>query len=371
MKSYDLAFDLHPLDHLDDFGLLATQVYNLSNRGNWFYWFRRGVRGLQARIYGVGLHYYEVHAWHPRRRSRVETDYHLASIFFGMDSALECVTFAMNALGNAVDPAQFKDITDEKALRGIAPHNIVGGSDPANKRQQPLPGYGLYFPEVQKYWQTNRALVDLVMEHHDISKHRTAMSADGRINRDAPPGFFEALGIGEDLGTRFQFSPLEEILLEPEPKKPLDNRAEVKYEDVKRLEDLAEEFCEFINKSCRLWLSDATAHIKLPHTTFLKQVGVVYHAGLDLYEDAECTKKREGVEGVMLGTEYVGWGTVKGGVSPTTRLKYYRKGKQLASGSDSHNLKNVFGETWYLDPDDGQKKFGWQSSAEFIAEQLD
>jgi hypothetical protein len=64
-------------------------------------------------------------------------------------------------------------------------------------------------------------------------------------------------------------------------------------------------------------------------------------------------------------------GAWSGGVSPTARLNYYRKGKKLISGATSHNLKNVFGETWYIDLDDGQKKFAWQSSAEFIGEQVD
>jgi hypothetical protein len=88
-----LQFDLHPLSHLDHIGLLATQHYNLGNRGDWFLWFRRGLQGVDARVFGIGLHYYDLHNWIPKRRHRTETEYHLASLLFNMDSVMECFVY--------------------------------------------------------------------------------------------------------------------------------------------------------------------------------------------------------------------------------------------------------------------------------------
>jgi len=67
----------------------------------------------------VQQHYFEVHAWLPRVRIPTDIEYHLASILFQMDSALECLTFALNAFGWIVMPLGFRDVTDAKALKRI------------------------------------------------------------------------------------------------------------------------------------------------------------------------------------------------------------------------------------------------------------
>src|SRR5438552_7832368 len=99
MNDYVLNFDVAPLEKLDQFALLASQDYNFGNATDWFGCFRGGLYGAYARLRAVQKHYFEVHAWLPVPRVLAHAEYHLSSIFFNMDSALECLAFAINALG--------------------------------------------------------------------------------------------------------------------------------------------------------------------------------------------------------------------------------------------------------------------------------
>lgn len=361
MKDFKLPFELRAYDSLDKFALLATQDYNLGGKGHWFGCFRGGLYGFYARIYGVRIHYQEVHSWTLTSKAPTDTEYHLSSIFFNMDSAIECLVFAINALGYAIAPQDFLDVTDDEDLRRITPWNILG------KKQ--LAGYANFFPELQKYWQTKQNLINTIMEQHDVSKHRSTIYIGGTSRQDAPAGFFETLGIGADSSMRFLFSPMEEIILKKEPRKPPSKQTPAaSYKELQKLEPVTESFCDFINTSGIIVLKDASTHIHLSYPTFLKQEGIVYHSDIDLFEDSECMKKREGVVGIILGVELIGYGIQKGSLVPTTRLAYYQKGKRI---SQTNNLKKVWGETWYIDPEDGQKKFAWQNAAEFTGDQLD
>lgn len=358
-----LLFDLSPLRTLDKFGLLATQFYNLGDRGNWFYYFRASSQGIDSRVYGIKLHYYDLHAWLPKRRHRTETEYHLASLFFNMDSVVECFVYMMNALGFAADPPSFKDITDQKAMRAIAPRNVIGDT-----KQSPLAGYSKFFPNVQQLWVDNRELMELIMEQHDVSKHRFAYGLNGRYRNDSPPGFFESLSINPKF--KYEFSPMEEILLDTEPKVHFDQRTKSRaYEDAKKLEPVAEEFAAFINASCKIVVRDATQYIDLPYYHFLDTVGVVCESDMDLYHDDECTIKRSDIKGLMIGTEYIGHSVRRGNVVPITRFGYYQKGARLKRDPGQRDTKKVWDKSWYIDPIDGQKKSAWSSSSEFVGDQ--
>ena len=360
---FPLLFDLSPLDTLDKFGLLATQFYNLGDRGNWFYYFRASSQGVDSRVYGIRRHYYDLHAWLPKHRHRTDTEYHLASLFFNMDSVMECFVYMMNALGFAADPPSFKAITDQKATREIAPWNVLG----AGKRSA-LAGYAKFFPSVQKLWVQNRGLMELIIEQHDVSKHRFAYGLNGRHRTDPPPGFFESLNINPEF--KFQFSPMEEILLDTEAKLHFDERTKSRaYEDATKLEPVAEEFAAFINESCKLVVRDAAQYIHLPYYRFLDTVGVVCESDMDLYHDEACTIKRTDIKGLMIGTEYIGHSVRWGQVTPITRFGYYKKGARLKTEPKQHDTKKVWDKTWYIDPIDGQKKIAWSSSAEFVGEQ--
>jgi hypothetical protein len=367
MSDYRLPFNLDACGKIDEFASLACQPYNLGDKGEWFGCLRAGFLGLHARVYGVALHFYEVHAWRLKQRTRTETEYHLSSIFFNMDSALECFIFALNGLGYGAAPQEFLDVTDDKALRRVAPWNITG-----DKSRSPLAGYAKYFSALQAHWQAHLNLLEVIMEQHDVSKHRSRIYVGGRHRDDPPPGFYEQIGITADSPHRYRFAPKAEIVLMPRPKTPPSkHNPPENYGDLDTLENIAERFCEFISVSAIKAHEDAVNNITFPHKEYLPYGGFVYRANVDLYEDAECTKKREDVTGVMLATEIIGYGVTNISIAPTSRFSYYREGKRIVRGADSRSLEKVWGETWYIDPDDGQKKFAWQSSSEFVAEQID
>ena len=118
MTDFSLKFDMQPFEELDQFALLACQKYNYGNNNNWFGVFRGGLYGFYARIHGVKTHYFAVHSWMPRPRMPSETEYHIASIFFNMDSSIECIAFALNALGFGTSTNDlFRDVTKAKELR--------------------------------------------------------------------------------------------------------------------------------------------------------------------------------------------------------------------------------------------------------------
>lgn len=251
-----LNFDLAPFHALDDFALIAEQDYNLGNKGDWFGCFRGGFHGVLARAYAVQRHYYEVHAWVPAPRPPVETEYHISTMFFGMDSAIECFVFALNALGWAASSMDFLDVSDSNALRRVAPWNIVG-----DRTKKPLRGYATYFPTLQQHWLANSDLLQTITDQHDVSKHRKTIYMGGQARLDPPHGFYEALGIADNEAAQTAFWPMEEILLSPDPKVP--PAILPAFDAGLRLEDLAERFCDFMNQSCAKALSDATAQIKL------------------------------------------------------------------------------------------------------------
>jgi hypothetical protein len=256
MNNFILPFNLKVFNDLDGFAFSAQQPQNLGDNSNWFYYFRGGIHGLYARIHGVKTHFYEVHAWYPRIRLLIETEYHLSSIFFNMDSAIECFVFALNALGNAIAPKEFLDVTNDAALREVALRNII--------EPKPLPGYSLFFPTLQEHWRANQDVLNIITEQHDVSKHRHTIFHGGQARLDPPPGFYEKLGIDNNPNAQADFWPMAEIILQPEPKVPLSKCQSPTQNNTKILEPIAETFCEFINTTCIKAYQDATQYIKLP-----------------------------------------------------------------------------------------------------------
>jgi hypothetical protein len=186
---FQLTFEMDPFRKLDDFALLACQDYNLGGVGEWFEEFRSGLYAFYSRLYGVSVHHSQMHAWLPHPRRPTELEYHLASIFFCMDSALECFTFALNALGYAAYPRAFRDLTDGSALRLVTPDDVRGIS----KRNQPS-GYANVFPRLQQYWNAQAPLFNEITDLHDVSKHRGNIFSTGQAQLDPPDGFLERLG---------------------------------------------------------------------------------------------------------------------------------------------------------------------------------
>jgi hypothetical protein len=268
-NDYTLKFDLLSYDTLDRFALLADQDYNLGDRSEWFNHFRGGLYGLYARAFGVQINYHAVHSWTlpaPFMNSIQRAEYHLASILFNMDSAIECMVFALNALGYIADSKQFKDVTSEKELAKISPSNILG--KPPDYVKGSVKGYDNYFPSLKSYWHQNLALINTIFEQHDVSKHRQAIFSGGTMRNDPPPGFFEQLGIKGDRARQALLCPMAEIILMYQPKTPWRQRKPHDYKDIDKLEDIAERFCTFINVCGVKALSDAKSNIKLTYYEF-------------------------------------------------------------------------------------------------------
>jgi hypothetical protein len=254
-----LAIDLSSFKALDDFSLLACQSYNLGNDPDWFGSFRGGLYGMYARIDAVVRHFYQVHSWVPVPRFPQDAEYHLASALFAMDSSFECFTFALNALGCAVDAGEFQNITDHRAMKAISPDNIVGAT--------PRPGYARYFPSVQALWLSQRDLIRVVMDQHDVSKHRTSIFRGGKVRMDPPAGLIEALGLKDDP-RRIAIAPMEEIILIAEPKKPPATRGPVPVAEQLSFEQVVREWAKLIESTGDEALKDAKATIVLKESGF-------------------------------------------------------------------------------------------------------
>jgi hypothetical protein len=267
MPDFQLDFELSDAKRLDDYALLACQDYNLGNGGDWFGSFRGGLYGFHARIHGVATHYHDIHAWPPRLRLPTETEYHLASVFFNMDSAIECFTFALNALGYAARPHDFRDVATADGLKKIAPKDITGALNPGAS-QGPLSGYAIVFPSLQAYWQANAPLLKVIFEQHDVSKHRETIFHGGMARLDPPAGFYEALGVPDDEPKRALYWPMAEVILGQNLKTPSGQRPQQQPQNFQYLEKVANDFRAFAEESCRRAADDSVANVRLPYSQF-------------------------------------------------------------------------------------------------------
>lgn len=90
------------------------------------------------------------------------------------------------------------------------------------------------------------------------------------------------------------------------------------------------------------------------------------HAVLEVYDDPECTIKRENFRALVINSKVPDGGFMRR-LFHTTKIGYYRLGKRVAWEWD---LTNSIHESWYIDPVDGsKKKVG--GSLDFIGRQID
>lgn len=88
----------------------------------------------------------------------------------------------------------------------------------------------------------------------------------------------------------------------------------------------------------------------------------VFHTGVLLYSDPECTQEVAGVRGVILRTESESGVTTSYRIFPSTHNDF-KVGKRV---SWEWNLRNVWPQTWYRDPDSNEIVKAWDSAGEFI-----
>ncbi len=99
------------------------------------------------------------------------------------------------------------------------------------------------------------------------------------------------------------------------------------------------------------------------------EVHTIHHPGVVVYHDNQCTRKMDGVYGLVLDTTSPGGGITSVRVFPTTRLSYYKRGKQVTAEWDP---TKSWGEAWYVDPDTNEAKIAWsQAAGEFIGRHTD
>ncbi len=237
-------------EQLDRVGLLAHEPQNLGNAENWVFVFRAGVRGLTSRCNGVAWHSELFHSWIPPVPLEAR-EHHIAAMLFCMDSAMECLVFALNALGQAIDKSAFRDISSRQALKGIAPRDVFGA--------KALSGYGRLFPMFQAEWVKEAELIQQIADNHDVSKHRHSVFHGGTLREDPPPEF-AALAIPEEV--RYWFAPTSETLLPKDPKEPTQTRS-VELDEWTTLEQLEQRFVSFLAESVRIAVTDARRTIPL------------------------------------------------------------------------------------------------------------
>lgn len=100
---------------------------------------------------------------------------------------------------------------------------------------------------------------------------------------------------------------------------------------------------------------------------FPREINVVYHPGVELFSDPELTQVIPNAKGVILETTAPGGTTKTFRIFPTTQT-HFQKGRQVAW---EWSMQNTWGQSWYRDPDTGEVKCAFHSSAEFIGRQLD
>jgi hypothetical protein len=163
-----------------------------GDTGGWRILFVDGLRGFAARITTVmqGLlrldEPLQVPADHLNPEQwAIDSDRLIGEIFFGMDSAIECFVFAMNAAGYLKAPTAFCDITTPEGLKRIRPDNIVSCNP--NDKKNPLSGYATVFPRIVAHWSKHLPLIAEIMEYHDVSKHRSCIAFGATPGHHALP----------------------------------------------------------------------------------------------------------------------------------------------------------------------------------------
>ncbi|MGH9556342.1 MAG: hypothetical protein ACRD2Y_11025 [Terriglobales bacterium] len=94
---------------------------------------------------------------------------------------------------------------------------------------------------------------------------------------------------------------------------------------------------------------------------------VVVHAGIPVYEDADCNSLRQGVHGVMLETVSPEGQSLRRQVFPTTRT--HIPGRNVSW--EWNKRRKGWDATWYRDPETNEPKRAWSGALEFVGRELE
>lgn len=98
-----------------------------------------------------------------------------------------------------------------------------------------------------------------------------------------------------------------------------------------------------------------------------REINVVYHSGVTIFQDPLCERPYLNVKGIILQTQLPNTEEKVFRIFPSTRA-HFQTGKRVA-WEWSYDL--TWGPAWYKDPDTGEIKIAWSSSAEFVGRHLD
>lgn len=98
-----------------------------------------------------------------------------------------------------------------------------------------------------------------------------------------------------------------------------------------------------------------------------RETNWVYHPGVPIYSDPECTVPIKNGKGVMLKSASSSGAKIFYRIFPTTRT-HFEKGRKVAW---EWSNDNTWSDAWYRDPESNEIKPAWGSSMEFIGRHLD
>ena len=98
-----------------------------------------------------------------------------------------------------------------------------------------------------------------------------------------------------------------------------------------------------------------------------REINVVSHPGVPVYQDPMCRVLWPNVKGVILENESPGGTTKTYRIFPTTK-EHYAIGKRVAW---EWNHEKSWGDAWYRDPATDEIKPAWNSAMEFIGRHLE
>ena len=91
----------------------------------------------------------------------------------------------------------------------------------------------------------------------------------------------------------------------------------------------------------------------------------VYHEGVPVYADQECSHEIPGVKGIIIKSESssgASGAATRYGIYPSTKT-HFKKGKRV---SWEWNLAKTWPDAWYRDPDSNAVELAWNSAGEFV-----
>ncbi len=172
-------------EHLWALGKVLQDDPRYAKPPNWVLTYRYAVRGMLGRLITVDRDYRnlnelgsgtapvaEMTTQNARNWWNAVWESYAGTLFFAMDSSLECFAHAVNALGYLLRPAEFLDITADERLRWITPAKLFEPPANGNAAHSAYAACLKCFPRICGHWTANRPFLAKIIEYHDATKHR-------------------------------------------------------------------------------------------------------------------------------------------------------------------------------------------------------